>query len=101
MAWGLEKLGTPHKPFYIPRPNVTDYQVKFEMLYCGVCHSDCHLGKNDWGMACYPMVPGHELLGKVVEIGNKVTKFKVGDTVGVGCFIESCQECPSCKEGNE
>ena len=70
IAWGIEKFKEKHKPFYIPRPNVFGHQVKFEMLYCGVCHSDCHLGLNDWGTACYPMVPGHELLGRVVEIGD-------------------------------
>lgn len=71
------------------------------MLFCGVCHSDCHTGRNDWNNANYPFVPGHELLGKVTEVGSSVTKFKVGDTVGVGCFIDACLDCKSCKAGME
>lgn len=71
------------------------------MLYCGICHTDIHFGENDMGGTTYPLVPGHELLGKVVEVGSKVTKVKVGDHVGVGCFIDSCLDCPRCKEGDE
>jgi uncharacterized zinc-type alcohol dehydrogenase-like protein len=87
--------------FFIPRPKVFGKQVKFEMLYCGICHSDCHMGLNHWNNANFPFVPGHELLGKVVEVGPEVTKFKVGDTVGVGCFVDSCSDCESCKSGCE
>ncbi len=64
------------------------------MLYCGVCHTDCHFGKNHLHMTTYPFVGGHELLGRVVEVGSKVTKFAVGDNVGVGCFVDACLECP-------
>jgi uncharacterized zinc-type alcohol dehydrogenase-like protein len=71
------------------------------MLYCGICHSDLHIAENEMGGTTYPCVPGHELLGKVVEVGAKVTKFKVGDNVGVGCFIDACLDCPRCKEGEE
>jgi uncharacterized zinc-type alcohol dehydrogenase-like protein len=59
------------------------------------------MGHNDWGFATYPMVPGHELCGVVTEVGPEVTKFQVGDNVGIGCFVDSCQNCPSCKQGNE
>jgi len=88
-------------PITIPRPKVTDYAVRFDMLYCGICHSDCHMGANEWDNVEYPFVPGHELLGKVVEVGAKVTKFKVGDHVGVGCFVDSCKDCANCNDGNE
>jgi len=97
VAWGLEDSDKKHTAFYIPRPNVSDNDVKFEIL----CHSDCHWGKNEYGATCYPFVPGHELLGKVVEVGSKVTKFKVGDTAGVGCFVDSCKDCPMCANGEE
>jgi alcohol dehydrogenase (NADP+) len=64
-----------------------------EIMYSGICHSDVHVGQNDFGITSYPCVPGHEILGKVKEIGDKVTKFKVGDLVGVGCFVDSCRDC--------
>ena len=73
----LENDGEKHKPFLIPRPKITDHQVKFEMLYCGICHTDVHHGRNEWGPGNFPIVAGHELLGKVTEVGEKVTKFKV------------------------
>lgn len=101
VAWGLEKQGNKHTAFNIPRPKVTDFDVKFEMLYCGICHSDCHIGSNEFGSTSFPFVGGHELLGKVVEVGGKVTKFKVGDYAAVGCFVDSCRDCPQCKEGEE
>ena len=101
VAWGKEGVDNKFTAFNIPRPKVTDYAVKFEMLYCGICHSDCHMGLGHWGPCSYPFVPGHELLGTVVEVGSKVTKFKVGDHVGVGCFIDSCRDCEMCNEGEE
>jgi uncharacterized zinc-type alcohol dehydrogenase-like protein len=100
VAWAIPKEGEKFAPIWINRPNVTDYDVKFEVLYCGICHSDCHIGKNDMGGCWYPFVPGHEFLGKVVEVGAKVTKLKVGDHAGVGCYVDSCDECPSCAEGD-
>lgn len=84
-----------------PRPKVTDYAVKFELIFCGICHSDVHTGRNEWSNCSYPFIPGHELFGKVVEVGSKVTKFKVGDLCGVGCFIDACMECEYCKAGQE
>ena len=71
------------------------------MKFCGVCHSDCHIGLNHLSGCMYPVVPGHELCGTVVEIGSKVTSVKVGDNVAVGCIIDSCMECEMCKEGKE
>ena len=90
VAWGIEKHGEPFKPMWINRPNCTDYDVKFDLKYSGICHSDVHLGHNDLGISIYPMVPGHELIGVVTEVGPKVTKFKPGDAVGVGVIIDTC-----------
>lgn len=75
--------------------------VVIDILYCGVCHSDLHQTRNDWGIGVFPMVPGHEIIGKVVSVGADVRKFKVGDMVGVGCMVDSCQHCCSCEQGLE
>lgn len=80
-----------------PRPD----DVVIDILYCGVCHSDLHTVRNDWGGTNYPIVPGHEIIGRVTEVGGAVTKFKPGDHVGVGCLVDSCQECDACKQGHE
>ncbi|NDC37810.1 MAG: NAD(P)-dependent alcohol dehydrogenase, partial [Proteobacteria bacterium] len=76
-------------------------EVQLEILYCGVCHSDIHQARDEWGGSVYPMVPGHEIVGRVVQVGSKVSTFKVGDLAGVGCFVDSCRTCPSCQEGNQ
>jgi uncharacterized zinc-type alcohol dehydrogenase-like protein len=76
-------------------------ELLIDVLYCGVCHSDLHQVKNDWDNTVYPCVPGHEIIGRVTEAGSGVKKFKVGDVVGVGCMIDSCGSCPSCREGEE
>lgn len=80
-----------------PRPN----DVVIDILYCGVCHSDIHQARNEWNNSIYPMVPGHEIVGRVSAVGKDVTRFKVGDTVGVGCMVDSCLGCPSCQAGLE
>ena len=80
-----------------PRPN----DVVIEILYSGVCHSDIHNVRNDWGNAKHPMVPGHEIIGRVVEVGSAVSRFKLGDHVGVGCMVDSCQHCGPCGHGLE
>ena len=80
-----------------PRPD----DVVIEILYCGVCHSDIHNVRNDWGGASYPMVPGHEIVGRVIELGSEVGRFKVGDRVGVGCMVDSCRHCAACGKGLE
>ena len=92
---------TPLAPWEFNRrdPGVAD--VLIEILHCGVCHSDIHQVRNEWGNATYPMVPGHEIVGRVMKVGNGVKNFKEGDLVGVGCFVDSCRSCPSCKEGLE
>lgn len=80
-----------------PRPD----DVLIEILYCGVCHSDLHTARNDWGGSMYPVVPGHEIIGRVVSVGSEVTRFKAGDQVGVGCMVDSCQHCAPCKQSLE
>lgn len=88
-------------PWNFERRAVGDYDVQFDILYCGVCHSDLHQIKNDWFPGIFPMVPGHEIVGKVVRVGSRVTKFKLGDLAGVGCLVDSCRTCPNCQAGLE
>ncbi|HRN95409.1 MAG TPA: alcohol dehydrogenase catalytic domain-containing protein, partial [Chitinophagales bacterium] len=83
-------------PYQFERRNVGNHDVQIEILYCGVCHSDIHQVRNEWGGAKYPMVPGHEIVGRIVKVGEHVTKFKVGDLAGVGCIVDSCRTCNSC-----
>ena len=88
-------------PWTFERRDLKPHDVQFDILFCGVCHSDIHQVRNEWGNSKYPMVPGHEIVGKVTQVGNHVTKFKAGDLVGVGCLVDSCRVCDSCKEGLE
>lgn len=88
-------------PYQFERRNVGNHDVQIEILYCGVCHSDIHQVRNEWGGAKYPMVPGHEIVGRIVKVGEHVTKFKVGDLAGVGCIVDSCRTCNSCCEAQE
>jgi alcohol dehydrogenase (NADP+) len=88
-------------PFRFERRNPRADDVEIEILYCGVCHSDLHNARNDWESAVYPMVPGHEIIGRVVGVGADVTRLRVGDPVGVGCMVDSCQHCESCQQGLE
>lgn len=85
-------------PFEFERRALKDHDVLIEILYCGVCHSDIHQARNEWGASKYPMVPGHEIVGRVKQVGRAVTKFKIGDAAGVGCMVDSCGTCPSCHE---
>jgi len=91
----------PLAPHTIERRHLHSKDIFIDIEYCGVCHSDIHTAKGDWGKPNYPVVPGHEIIGRVKEVGSEVTKFKVGDLVGVGCMVESCQHCHSCDEGLE
>lgn len=88
-------------PWDFERREVGAHDVQYEILFCGVCHSDLHQVRNDWGNAKYPMVPGHEIVGRVVKVGDSVSKFKVGDLVGTGCLVDSCQKCENCNDGYE
>ncbi len=88
-------------PFNFERRTPGPHDVLLEISYCGVCHTDIHFVRNDWGISLYPMVPGHEIVGKVTAVGAHVRKFKPGDTVGVGCLVDSCRDCEYCKKGLE
>jgi uncharacterized zinc-type alcohol dehydrogenase-like protein len=88
-------------PFTIERREPGPREVLIDILYCGVCHSDIHNARDEWGGAIFPMVPGHEIVGKVAKVGDQVTRWKVGDTVGVGCFVDSCRHCEACEAGEE
>lgn len=88
-------------PFEFQRRDVGPQDVSLEILYAGICHSDIHQARDEWGGAIYPMVPGHEIVGRVTKVGAAVKKFKAGDIVGVGCLVDSCRTCASCKDGLE
>jgi alcohol dehydrogenase (NADP+) len=88
-------------PFRFERRDPRPDDVEIEILYCGVCHSDLHMARNDWNWSFYPLVPGHEIIGRVVGVGAEVTRFKLGDSVGVGCMVDSCQHCAACEQGLE
>jgi uncharacterized zinc-type alcohol dehydrogenase-like protein len=100
-AFGTEAAEAQLQQLNIQRRKPTPHDVEIEILYCGVCHSDLHTVRNEWHSTVYPCVPGHEIVGKVVNVGNHVTKFKVGDLAAVGCMVDSCRECDYCKEGLE
>ena len=91
----------PLAPFSFERRTAGPLDVSIDILHCGVCHSDLHTARNEWGGTVYPSVPGHEIVGRVTAVGALVTKFKPGDTVGVGCMVDSCQHCQPCADGLE
>ena len=100
-AYAAEAAHAPLAPFSFERREVGPNDVLIDILYCGVCHSDVHQARDEWGGSIFPMVPGHEIVGRVVEVGNHVKQFKTGDLAGVGCMVDSCQHCSSCDEGLE
>ena len=100
-AFGTQAADEPLKQLNIDRREVLAEDIEIEIMYCGVCHSDLHTARNDWGGTVYPAVPGHEIIGKVTKVGSAVTKVKVGDFAGVGCLVDSCGECESCKHDLE
>src|SRR5262249_6711921 len=100
-AYAAKWASSPLAPFSIERRSPRAHDVLIDILYCGVCHSDIHQARDEWGGSIFPMVPGHEIIGKVVEVGTHVRKWKKGDIVGVGCFIDSDRTCPACLEGEE
>jgi uncharacterized zinc-type alcohol dehydrogenase-like protein len=91
----------PFRPFDFERRSPGPDDVHIRILYCGICHSDIHQARGEWGPAMYPMVPGHEIVGEVVGVGRNVRSFQPGDLAGVGCFVDSCRVCRSCREGLE
>lgn len=100
-AYGTPAANSSLEEMTIPRRAVTAHDVEIEILFCGVCHSDLHTARNDWGNSLYPVVPGHEIVGKVTKVGDKVSKFQVGDLAAVGCLVDSCRTCNSCKKDLE
>lgn len=100
-AYAATSAQSPLAPFAIDRREPGPHDVLIDILYCGVCHSDIHQVRDEWGGSLYPMVPGHEIIGTVAQVGSEVSKWRVGDTVGVGCFVASCRKCPACQEGEE
>jgi alcohol dehydrogenase (NADP+) len=100
-AFAAQNATSPVAPFSIQRREPGPKDVQIKILYCGVCHSDLHVARNEWGSTMYPCVPGHEIVGRVTRTGKEVKKFKEGDIAAVGCMVDSCRECESCKEGLE
>lgn len=89
------------RPYDFSRHPIGDNDIRIDILYSGICHSDIHTAHGDWGDVQYPLVPGHEIAGRVVAVGKNVTKFRVGDYAGVGCMVNSCGTCPDCQAGHE
>lgn len=100
-AFGTDSPTADLNEMTIARREPTSKDIEIDILYCGVCHSDLHFAKNDWGMSLYPTVPGHEIVGKVTRVGADVSKFKVGDLAAVGCLVDSCRTCDSCRQNLE
>src|SRR5260370_22489297 len=100
-VYAAQSSTTPVGPFSIDRREVGAHDVYIEILYCGVCHSDLHQVRNEWHNTVYPCVPGHEIVGRVVKVGREVKKFKEGEIAAVGCMVDSCRTCSSCRAGYE
>lgn len=100
-SYAAQSAGETLAPFDFERRDPGPHDVEIDILYCGVCHTDIHFINNDWGISMYPMVPGHEIVGRVVSVGDHVKKLKPGDTAGVGCLVDSCRECENCDDGLE
>ena len=100
-AYGTEAPNADLKQLHIERREVAAKDIEIEILYCGVCHSDLHTARNDWGGTVYPAVPGHEIVGRITKVGSDVSKLKVGDMAAVGCMVDSCRTCHSCAQDLE
>lgn len=100
-GYAAHSATTPLSAHQFERRDPRADDVVIDILYCGVCHSDIHQARNEWGGSQYPLVPGHEIIGRVTSVGNQVTRFKPGDMVGVGCMVDSCQHCDACAQGLE
>ena len=101
LGYAAQSATTPLDTFHFERREPGPHDVQIEILYCGVCHSDLHTARNEWKGTTYPVVPGHEIVGRVTKVGNEVTAFNVGDLAGVGCMVDSCGTCPDCQESLE
>ncbi|WP_310395945.1 NAD(P)-dependent alcohol dehydrogenase [Hymenobacter sp.] len=100
-AYAAPAASVPLAPFSIERREVGAHDVRIDIQFCGVCHSDLHQVRDEWGGSIFPMVPGHEIVGRVTQVGDHVKNFKVGDLAGVGCMVDSCRTCPSCQDDLE
>jgi uncharacterized zinc-type alcohol dehydrogenase-like protein len=100
-AYAAQSATTPLTGTTIERRSPKPHDVQIDIIYCGVCHSDLHTVRNEWGGTKYPVVPGHEIVGRITAVGSDVTKFKVGDLAGIGCMVDSCRQCDNCKQGLE
>lgn len=100
-AWGVADASSPVAPLTIERRQLRPEDVAIRISHCGICHSDLHQARNDWGNSIYPMVPGHEIVGTVAQVGSAVSDFREGDRAAVGCMVDSCQECAQCEAGQE
>ena len=100
-GWGTDGPDQPLHAMEFERRSLRSNDVAIKITYAGICHSDLHVCRNDWGGSKYPVVPGHEIVGTVTAVGNEVTRHRVGDTVAVGCMVDSCMECDQCLEGWE
>ena len=96
IGYAAQSATAPLAPMNFERRSPRADDVAIEILYCGVCHSDIHQARNEWGIAVYPLMPGHEIVGKVTAVGADVSRYKVGDKVGVGCMVDSCRQCEAC-----
>jgi len=101
IGYAAQSPTTPLASYQFSRRNLRSNDVAIEILYCGVCHTDLHTARNDWGGTQYPIVPGHEIVGRVLKVGPDVTRHKAGDHVAVGCLVDSCRECDQCAQGHE
>lgn len=100
-AYAAHSATSPLEPYQFERRDPRPDDLVIEISHCGICHSDIHTVRSEWGAAAYPCVPGHEIVGKVIQVGKKVKRFKVGDLAGVGCFVDSCGKCANCKANEE
>lgn len=100
-SYAAQSAGATLSPYNFERRTPGPHDVEIDILYCGVCHTDIHFINNDWGISVYPMVPGHEIIGRVVSVGDHVKKFKPGNMAGVGCLVDSCRDCEYCNDGLE
>jgi alcohol dehydrogenase (NADP+) len=100
-GYAVQTAKSPLEPYDFERRELRYNDVAIEILYCGVCHSDLHQARNDWGWSSYPLVPGHEIVGRVIDVAEQVTLYKVGDFVAVGCMVDSCMVCDQCRKGEE
>ena len=101
LSYAAHAANDPLVPFEISRREPGPRDVEIDILYCGVCHSDIHTARNEWGFTTYPVVPGHEIVGRVIRTGEQVSQHVVGDIVGIGCFVDSCRTCVNCQSGEE